>query len=334
MKEALFYRKQTGNIVQCELCPHNCTIADGKYGLCGVRRNNGGRLVSLNGNRLIAANVDPMEKKPLYHFFPGAETFSVASAGCNFHCRNCQNHTISQATPGLLDSGELTSPGLIVATAKERGIGHITFTYTEPTVFYELMLETAQLANREEIHCSVVSNGFINPEPLARLLPVISAANIDLKFASDKLYRSITGGWREPVVETIRTLFGYGIVTEVTTLIIPGLNDDEREFEDIARLLLDISPEIPWHLSAFYPTYQMTDCPPTPPETLTFLRQSALNMGLQHVYTGNIIDPEGSITFCPHCHTELIRRHRLSFHSSKLKDGHCPNCGAELYGKF
>ncbi len=334
MKKALFYRKQSGNIVQCELCPHNCTIAEGKHGLCRVRQNIGGQLVSLNSDRLIAANVDPMEKKPLYHFFPGAETFSIAAAGCNFHCRNCQNHTISQATPALMDAGEPASAALIIATAKQKGIGHITFTYTEPTVFYELMLETAELANSQGIHCSVVSNGFINPKPLARLLPVISAANIDLKFASDKLYRSIAGGWSKPVVETIQTLHKHGVITEVTTLIIPGLTDDETEFGEIARLLLNISPEIPWHLSAFYPTYKMTDSAATPPEALTRLRQTALNMGMQHVYTGNIVDPEGSITYCPKCHTELIRRHRLSFHSIELKDGKCPHCGTKIYGKF
>ncbi|NOY22409.1 MAG: AmmeMemoRadiSam system radical SAM enzyme [Acidobacteria bacterium] len=334
MKEALFYNKLPGNIVQCLLCPYNCRITDGKYGICEVRKYIDGTLFALNANRLIAAHVDPMEKKPLYHFFPGDETFSIAAAGCNFRCRNCQNSTISQATPGLLDSGEPTSPEMVVEMAKQRGLHHITFTYTEPTVFYELMLKTAELASREGFYCSVVSNGFINPEPLARLLPFISGANIDLKFASDKLYRSVTGGWRDPVVETIRTLFEHGIVTEVTTLIIPGLNDSEREFGEIGQIILDISPKIPWHLSAFYPTYKMTDRSPTPPETLTQLRQTALNMGMQHVYTGNIIDPEGSITYCPKCHTELIQRHRLSFHSTNLKNGHCPTCGAEIYGRF
>lgn len=334
MRKALFYRKQSENKVQCQLCPHNCTIADGKSGLCGVRRNTGGTLFSLNADHLIAAHVDPMEKKPLYHFFPGAETFSVASAGCNFHCKNCQNYPISQATPSLLDSGESASAQLLVAAAKQKGVHHITFTYTEPTVFYELMLETAELAKEAGLYCSMVSNGFINPEPLSRLLPMISAANIDLKFASDKLYRSVAGGWRGPVMNTIQTLFEHGIITEVTTLIIPGLNDDEGEFGKLTRFLLDISPEIPWHLSAFYPTYKMTDRSPTPPDTLADLRQTALNSGMNYVYTGNITDPEGSTTYCPKCNTALIQRHRLSFHSSKLKKGHCPNCGTEIYGTF
>ena len=334
MRKALFYRKQSGNNVQCQLCPHNCTIADGENGICGVRQNLGGILFSVNGDRLIAAHVDPMEKKPLYHFFPGAETFSIAAAGCNFHCKNCQNHTISQTTPALLDSGETTSPQNIVTMAKRRGVSHITFTYTEPTVFYELMLETAELAKEAGLYCSVVSNGFINPEPLARLIPVISAANIDLKFASDKLYRSVAGGWRGPVMNTIQTLFEHGIITEVTSLIIPGLNDDEGEFGEMIRLLLDISSETPWHLSAFYPTYRMTDRPPTKPDTLTRLRQTALDRGMKYVYTGNITDPEGSTTYCPKCNTALIQRHRLSFHSSKLKKGHCPNCGTEIYGTF
>jgi len=334
MREALFYRKNSGNTVQCLLCPHNCVIKDNSYGICAVRRNIDGRLFSLNTDKLIAAHIDPMEKKPLYHFFPGAETFSIASAGCNFHCKNCQNYTISQATPAVLNSGEQTSATAIVNTAKKNGVRHITFTYTEPTVFYELMLETAELATEAGLLCSVVSNGFINPEPLARLIPFISAANIDLKFASEKLYRSIAGGWPKPVVENIQTLYEHGVTTEVTTLIIPGLNDDETEFGNIADKLLRISSEIPWHLSAFYPTYKMPGYSPTPPETLTQLRQRALDMGMQHVYTGNIIDPEGSITTCSNCHTQLVRRHRLSFEESHLKDGHCPHCGKKLYGKF
>lgn len=334
MREALFYRKQSENKVQCGLCPHNCTIADGENGICGVRQNLGGILFSVNGDRLIAAHVDPIEKKPLYHFFPGAETFSIAAAGCNFHCKNCQNHIISQTTPGLLDSGETTSPQNIVTMAKRRGVSHITFTYTEPTVFYELMLETAELAKEAGLYCSVVSNGFINPEPLARLIPVISAANIDLKFASGKLYRSIAGGWPEPVIDTIQTLFDNGIVTEVTTLIIPGLNDGEEEFGKLTRFLLDISPDIPWHLSAFYPTYKMTDRSPTPPDKLADLRQTALNGGMNYVYTGNIADAQGSTTFCPTCRTDLIQRHRLSFHSSRLVKSNCPHCTTKIYGKF
>ncbi len=334
MKEALYYKKQQGNTVQCSLCPYNCIIAEGKTGLCAVRLNKRGILFSLNSDRLIAAHIDPMEKKPLYHFYPGARTYSIAAAGCNFHCKNCQNYTISQANPKLLNSGKLISANEIVNSAKQQGVQHITFTYTEPTVFYELMLETAKLAKQEGLICSVVSNGFINPEPLTRLLPFISAANIDLKFSSDILYRSITGGWVKPVIETIRTLYNSGIITEVTTLIISGLNDNEKEFRKICQLLLDISPEIPWHISAFYPTYEMTDRPPTPPDTLVRLRQTALKAGMEHVYTGNITDLEGSTTFCSKCHSELILRHRLSFHSNHLKNGYCPHCGTKLYGRF
>ncbi|NOZ13509.1 MAG: radical SAM protein, partial [Acidobacteria bacterium] len=245
-----------------------------------------------------------------------------------------QNHTISQANPSILNAGKTATADDILNSAKQQGVHHITFTYTEPTVFYELMLETARLAKQNSLTCSVVSNGFINPEPLAGLLPFISAANIDLKFSSDKLYQSIAGGRAKPVIESIRTLYDSGIITEVTTLIIPGLNDGKDEFLKIARSIMEISPEIPWHISAFYPTYKMTDRPPTPPDTLTRLRQTALNAGMRHVYTGNITDPEGNTTFCPECHSELIRRHRLSFHSSRLKNGHCPNCGTKIYGKF
>ncbi len=334
MKEALFFEKQEKKSVQCRLCPHSCVIQDGKIGICRVRKNIGGTLFSLNFGRIVAAHGDPMEKKPLYHFFPGEKTFSIAMAGCNFHCWNCQNYGISQVRGSYPETGEEVSPDALVAQLIKLGYRHLTFTYTEPTVFYEFMLETAKIAVKRGIFCSLVSNGFIGREPLEELLPFISAANIDLKFSSDRLYRNITGGWRQPVVDTIRTLYRHDIVTEVTTLIIPGLNDGEDEFGGLLRILLEISTEIPWHLSAFYPTYKMTDHPPTPPETLTRLRQIARSSGLKHVYTGNITDLEGSTTFCPNCRAELIVRSRLSFRSLHLDSGACPRCGSKLYGKF
>ena len=334
MKEALFYRKLDKDVVQCDLCPHNCRIPKDGLGVCRVRKNDNGTLVSLNAERVIASHSDPIEKKPLYHFFPGIWTFSIAAAGCNLHCTNCQNHTISQANEALLSEGQPSSPSDMVTAARQAGLKHMTFTYTEPTVFYELMLETARLATDAGLICSVVSNGFINPEPLKQLIPFISAANIDLKFASDHLYRTITGGSSGPVAETIRLLFEHNVITEVTTLVIPGLNDSPEEFEAITKILLNISPDIPWHLSAFYPTYRMQDRPPTPPEMLKQLRLRARGMGLQYVYTGNILDSEGSTTYCPNCQSTLVYRARLSSLESRVSNGHCPDCGTEIYGRF
>ena len=334
MREAAFYTKLADNRVQCDLCPHNCTLSPGATGICNVRRNENGRLESLNAGRIVAANVDPMEKKPLYHFHPGAQTLSIAGAGCNFSCDNCQNHQISQAHDALLAATRQSDPASIVRSAMERRVRHITFTYTEPTVFYELMMDTVTEARTAGLTCSVVSNGFINPEPLAQLIPMIQAANIDLKFGNDQVYRSVTGGSMAPVLKTIRTLFEAGVITEVTTLIIPGLTDEPENFDPILKSLRAISTEIPWHLSAFYPTHRMGDRPPTSFDTLRELRGRALDGGIKYVYTGNVLDPDGSSTVCPECGTTLISRYRLSLTENKLTSNQCPECKATIYGKF
>jgi len=334
MREAAFYTKLANNRVQCNLCPHACSLSPGHAGICKVRRNEDGTLVSLNAGRIVAANVDPMEKKPLYHFYPGAETLSIAGAGCNFSCDNCQNHQISQAHEALLAATRASNPDAIVRSARERHVRHITFTYTEPTVFYELMMDVAREARKAGIICSVVSNGFISPEPLAELIPMIRAANIDLKFGNDNVYRSVTGGSMAPVLKTIRTLFEAGVTTEVTTLIIPGLTDEPESFDPILKSLRAISTEIPWHLSAFYPTHRMTERPPTPFDTLTELRQRALAGGMRYVYTGNVLNPEGSSTTCPECGATLITRYRLSLTENRMNGNQCPECGAKVYGTF
>ncbi len=333
MKKALFYKTEQDKKVKCLLCPHNCVISDGKLGFCKVRQNIDGTLYSLNYGNLIAVHVDPMEKKPLYHFFPGAKTLSVAAPGCNFKCLNCQNYTISQPDNSILKAGRQVSPEEIVYNAKKAGLSHITFTYTEPTVFFEYMLDIAKLAKQSGITCSMVSNGYINPQPLEALIPYIEAANIDLKFADNENYGKIAKGRLTPVLNTVKTLFKNGIITEITTLIIPGINDDENYFGKLSDLVLAISDTLPWHISAFYPAYKMANYPPASAETVKKLRKLALRKGIKYVYTGNIPDKEGSSTFCSGCGNIVIERFYYSV-MDKTEKGFCPFCGEKIYGKF
>ncbi len=334
MIKAGYYQTLEGKKVKCLLCPHFCIIKEGSSGICKVRKNKDGTLYSLSYSNIIAMHIDPIEKKPLYHFFPAARTLSIATPGCNFHCLNCQNHTISQIKEEVFDFTRRFSPEEIVNIAKKENIKNITFTYTEPTIFFEYMLDIAKLAKKEGLYCSMVSNGFINIEPLKELIPYLDAANIDLKFNDNELYRKITGGRVEPVIETIKTLFHSGVITEITTLIIPELNDSENYFLEMVKTVKSISEEIPWHLSAFYPTYKMSEHPATSPQTLINLRKLALSEGLKYVYTGNILDIEGSTTFCPNCGEILIQRHYFNLKISRLEGNFCPKCKERIYGKF
>ncbi len=334
MKESKYFEQLENQAVRCTLCPHFCVINEGKRGICKVRINKNGRLYSLSYGNIIAIHIDPMEKKPLYHFFPAARTLSIATPGCNFRCLNCQNYTISQVNEDIFEFTRELPPEELIKMAVSENLKHITFTYTEPTVFFEYMLETAKSAKREGLFCSVVSNGFINIEPLKELLPYIDAANIDLKFKDNELYRKITGGLVEPVLNTVGTLYDSGIVTEVTTLIIPDLNDGEDYFRDMAKMLLNISDEIPWHLSAFYPSFKMSDYPSTVPSVLIAFRKIALELGCKYVYTGNILDLEGSTTFCPNCGKKLVERHYYNLRIVDLDGDKCPECGQKIYGKF
>ncbi len=329
--KGMYFKKVQEKVLQCVLCPHNCIINNNQKGFCKVRLNNNGELVLLNSGKLAAIAIDNIEKKPLYHYYPNAKTLSIAANGCNFKCLNCQNYSISQNTNK--NSIPLT-PNQVVKYALDNNLNHITFTYTEPTIYFEYMLTTAKLAKVNGIHCSLVSNGYINREPLLELIPFIEAANIDLKFASDNYYKKIAKGNILPVQATIKTLFENKVITEVTTLIIEEIHNVNSEFEQISKTILNISDEIPWHLSAFYPTYKMTNYPATSPETLIELREKALKNGHKFVYTGNIFNIEGETTYCPNCSAPLIKRNRLTFLESHITKGKCLNCGEEIYGTF
>ena len=332
MKEALLYDKLEDQKVRCNLCNHRCLIGEGKQGLCQVRVNQGGTLYSLVYGKLVAENVDPIEKKPLFHVQPGSRSYSIATCGCNFRCLHCQNHEISQMPR---DESRIigweVSPREVVRKAKASGCTSISYTYTEPTIYFEYALDVAKLAREAGLLNVFVTNGYMTSEALDTFHPYLDAANVDLKAATDDFYKKICGARMEPVKESIRKMFSLGVWVEVTTLIIPGLNDDPEGLREIARFLLSISPDIPWHVSAFHPMYRLMDRPRTSASTLRRARELGLAEGLKYVYCGNI-PGEGEDTHCPRCGTSLIRRIGFRVLENNVKDGHCPECGEAIQG--
>jgi len=334
MKEALFYTKADKGKVRCGLCRFHCLIPDGKRGICGVRENLGGTLYSLVYGKAVAEQVDPIEKKPLFHFLPGSLSYSVATVGCNFRCRHCQNYTISQAAgEGRPIIGKELSPEEIVAKALAAGCRSIAYTYTEPTIFFEYAYDTAVLAHRAGLKNIFVTNGYITSEALSFIRPYLDAANIDLKGFTDQFYREIVKASLAEVLECIRDYKRLGIWVELTTLIIPGLNDSENELSAIAHFISEeLGPETPWHVSRFHPTYRLTDRPGTPVETLRQARQIGISAGLRYVYEGNVPGEGGENTFCPGCRKPLITRYGFSIETVSARNGICPSCGSLLDG--
>ncbi|MDY0213193.1 MAG: AmmeMemoRadiSam system radical SAM enzyme [Desulfuromonadaceae bacterium] len=333
MHEAMYWIRQEDGSVRCELCPHRCKITGGKRGICKVRENRDGMLYSLNYHRIIASNIDPIEKKPLYHYRPGSRSFSVAAAGCNMHCGHCQNASISQVEGSV--PGENITPAQIVAAAQQNQCRTIAYTYTEPTIYYETMLETAQLARQVGLENIVVSNGYIEEAPLAELVPLVQGANIDLKAFDDSIYRQLCGARLAPVLKSLERYKQAGIWLEVTTLVIPGYNDDDAQLEKIAGFIAtELGPDVPWHVSAFYPTYLLTDVPPTPVESIRRACNIGTQAGLHYVYAGNVSN-EDENTRCPQCKTVVVRRHAYRVNESVEKamdEGKCLTCGARIAG--
>lgn len=333
MKEALLYSKLQDKKVSCELCAHRCVIPENKRGICGVRENREGKLYSLNYGMAVATHVDPIEKKPLFNFFPGSLAFSVATVGCNMSCLHCQNADISQS-PSNSGSivGQKISPQALVKAAREEGCRSIAYTYTEPTIFFEYALDTARLAFDKGLKNIFVTNGYMSAAALNKIAPVLSAANVDLKAFKDEFYREICGAHLQPVLDTIKLMYDLGIWLEVTTLIIPDYNDSDEELESTARFLNDISPDIPWHVSAFYPTYRLTSAPRTPVSTLRRARDIGRSAGLHYVYTGNIPGDTGENTFCSNCGKLIIERTGYRLGIINLRDGNCIFCGTPAAG--
>jgi len=336
MKEAMFYESMTEKGLRCNLCYHRCKIKERKRGICGVRENRGGRLYSLVYGKIIAEHIDPIEKKPLFNFLPGSRAFSIGTVGCNFHCKHCQNSDISQYPHehgGEMIGQDLT-PDQIVTAAKAAGCETIAYTYTEPTIFYEFAYDTAMLARKEEIKNVFVSNGHISAEAARQIAPYLDAINVDLKAFTDKFYKEVCGARLNPVLETIRLMKELDVWVELTTLIIPGLNDGEQELRDIARFVKSVGQEIPWHVSRFYPAYKLLDRPSTPVATLRRAREIGMEEGLRYVYEGNVPGEGGENTHCYACGARLIERYGLTLTRNRLQDGKCPGCGAEIDGLF
>lgn len=334
MKEAMLYEKLSEGKVKCNLCNHRCTIKDGSYGICGVRQNVDGSLFSLVYDRIISSHIDPIEKKPLFQFYPGSTAYSIATVGCNFTCRHCQNSDISQLPrekKGYI-VGEKMGPEEIVREAHSSGCKSIAYTYTEPTIFFELAYETAQRAHDKGIKNIFVSNGYMTPEALEEISPYLDGINIDLKSFTEKFYKEICGGRLEPVLDNIKLAKRLEIWVEVTTLIIPTLNDSQDELRQIAEFLRDVDSNIPWHISQFYPTYQMINLPRTPVETLHMAREIGIETGLHYVYEGNVPGRGNENTYCHQCGELLIERWGYSIVKNTIKDGHCPSCQGFVAG--
>mgnify|MGYP006283822457 CR=1 FL=1 len=331
-KDALLYEKLDQSRVHCLLCAHECRIADGKPGFCGVRLNEGGVLKTLVYGDAIAANVDPIEKKPLYHFLPGTKAFSLATAGCNFRCSFCQNWQISQLTGDQADTAPHVHmmPEDIVSRAVTHRCASIAYTYTEPTVFFEYAYDTAEKAAEQGIRNVFVTNGYMTRNALETIQPFLDAANVDLKSFRDDYYRRLCKARLAPVLDSIRTMKELGIWVEVTTLVVPDENDSESELTDIAQFIAGVDRGIPWHISRFHPEYEYDHQRATPLSTLETARAIGQEAGLDYIYLGNVAsDPN---TYCPECGDELVRRDRPPLGGMNIANGVCASCGAVIPG--
>ena len=333
--EAYLYESLDNNKVKCNLCSHRCVITDGRRGICSVRENQGGILQTLVYGKLIARHIDPIEKKPLFHFLPGTLSYSIATVGCNFRCQFCQNADIAQmpADHSGMIRGETCQPSEVVAAAVRDGCRSISYTYTEPTVFFEFAYNTAKLAFENGLRNIFVTNGYMTAEALEMITPYLDAANVDLKAFTDKYYKDLCGARLKHVQATLKLMKTNGIFVEVTTLIVPGLNDDPGELKDLAAFIAqDLGVDTPWHISRFHPTYKLIDRAPTPVKTLTTARKIGLKAGLRYVYTGNVPGLAAENTFCYSCGEMVIERRGFQVGKLRIKNGQCEKCGAQIDG--
>lgn len=333
MQEALFFEREGDTHVRCGLCRFRCLIKDGARGVCGVRENQGGILYSLVYGEVCAEHVDPIEKKPLYHVMPGSASFSIATAGCNFRCQHCQNYSISQLPPHAAIRGLPRTPKEIVEQAKMTQCQSISYTYTEPTIFYEFAYDTAKLAHKAGLKNIFVTNGYITKEALTKIAPYLDAANIDLKGFSEEFYREIVHARLSEVLDSIIEYRKQGIWIELTTLIIPDLNDSDAQLKGIASFIMThLGADTPWHVSQFYPTFKLLDRPRTPVATLQKAREIGLAAGLHYVYEGNVPGAGSENTRCPSCSALLIERYGFTIIANKIRKGACPECKTKIAG--
>ncbi len=337
MQEALYYiqdYKHEKNLVQCVLCPRKCVIQDGTIGYCNVRQNVNGKLFSLVYGKAAALQVDPIEKKPLFHFLPGTKVFSLGTVGCNLRCKFCQNFHTSQTKPGEYREIEIP-PREIVELAAEHGCNSIATTYNDPIIFYEYVLDIFKEARNKGIKTVMVSNGFICEEPLREIMNYMDAINVDLKGFSNKFYGSVTSAWLSPILDTLKILHNSKVWFEVTNLIIPTLNDSDEEIMKMCRWILEnIGDEHPLHFTGFHPDYQMKNLPSTSRETLLRAYKIAKDIGLKYVYVGNVMSGNAENTYCHKCNVLLIERHGYSIEKMNIVDGKCMFCKERIHGVF
>jgi pyruvate formate lyase activating enzyme len=335
MHEARLYERLDEGKVKCQLCAHRCTISENKLGICQVRKNQGGVLYTLVYGLSISQAIDPVEKKPLFHFYPGSTAFSFATVGCNFRCSFCQNWQISQT---VRDGGRITgheaSPDYLASAANHYGCKSIAYTYTEPTIFFEYAYDTAVRADKWGIKSIYVTNGYMTEEMLDAFGPLLHAANVDLKAFRDDFYRKTCGARLQPVLDAIKAMKKRGIWVEITTLVVPGQNDSEEELGHLAEFIAqEVGVDTPWHVSRFRPDYEMRDVHATPISTLHRARDIGLQAGLRYVYEGNVPGSEGESTYCYNCHNLLIRRFGFGILENVIIAGSkCPFCGAIIDG--
>jgi pyruvate formate lyase activating enzyme len=358
LHEARYYETLPEKQVLCTLCPHDCRIADRGRGACGVRYNHDGKLYTLVYDKVVSRNVEPVEKKPLYHFHPASTAYSIGTVGCNLRCAFCQNWQISQwpkahlpkrlTQDGKLEDqqficpqlteletaipGEKVSPQGIVEAALSAGATSIAYTYTEPTIFYELAYDTAVLAREQGLKNIFVTSGYISEAPLRELAAVLDAANVDIKFFKEESYRHVSRVRMQPILDAIRLYYELGVWLEVTTLVVPGLNDSDEELQAIAEFVRSVGVEVPWHVSQFYPAYKMRDVPVTPLSTLRRAGEIGRAAGLRYVYEGNVPGEPGEDTHCWQCGALLIDRYGFHVRANRIQDGCCPDCGAAVDG--
>lgn len=335
MKEALLYEKLENKLVHCYLCSHHCKIANQKFGFCGVRQNLEGTLYTQAYGRPCALHVDPIEKKPLYHFLPGSFSFSVATVGCNFRCSFCQNWEISQSS--FRDGADLDDreflPQAIVNEALKNKCKSISYTYTEPTIFFEYALDVAKLAKEKGLYNNFVTNGYMSPEAIQVIKPYLGAANVDLKFFSESAYKKICGGSLEPVLNSIRLMRKFNIWVEITTLVVPGENDAGEQLTGIAQFIASVDKNIPWHISRFHPDYRFLNYPATPEATLKQAQDTGYKYGLKYIYVGNVYG-WGNDTYCPGCKKLLVKREIFDVLEYNIKKDRCSYCNTAIPGVF
>ncbi len=332
--EARYYKKLEGRGIECTLCPRHCRVTDLERGYCGVRENRSDVYYTLVYGRPCALNVDPIEKKPLFHFYPGTAALSLATAGCNVNCKCCQNWEISQSRPEQTDNLDLP-PKALVDICIQRNVPTIAYTYSEPIIFYEYMYDTAELGHSKGVKSVMITGGYVEESPLADLMPRLDAIKVDLKAIREDYYRNFVGGELKPVLDRLVQIKKAGMWLEIVYLIIPTLNDTEAEFKELAQWIkANLGPDTPVHFSRFHPQYLLTDLPATPKRTLEMAHAIGQAEGLQFVYLGNVAGHPAESTYCPACGQVLIERRGYRIHQNNLKGNQCGQCGRVIPGLF